>query len=114
MLLAAAAIALIWANSPAGDSYTALLSTPVGPASIGPVPLDLDLPIGIWAADALLAIFFYIVGLELKHALVVGSLSRLREAVVPAAAALGGMIVPAVLFVMVNLTVAGGNTAGWG
>jgi NhaA family Na+:H+ antiporter len=114
VLLAAAAIALIWANSPAGDSYTALISTPVGPASIGPVPLDLDLPIGIWAADALLAIFFFIVGLELKHELVLGSLSRLREAVVPAAAALGGMIVPAVLFVMVNLTVAGGNTAGWG
>jgi len=114
LLLAAAAIALIWANSPAGDSYAALISAPIGPASIGPVPVALSLPVGVWAADALLAIFFFIVGLELKHELVLGSLSRFREAIVPAAAALGGMVVPAVLFVIVNLTLVGGNTAGWG
>lgn len=114
VLLAAAALALIWANSPAGDGYAALISAPVGPASIGPVPVELDLPVGVWAADALLAIFFFIVGLELKHELVLGSLSRIREAVVPAAAALGGMVVPATIFVIVNLTMAGGSTAGWG
>ena len=114
VLLAAAAIALLWANSPAGDSYTALITAPIGPASLGPLPVGLDLPVGVWAADALLAIFFFIVGLELKHELVLGSLSRIREAVVPAAAALGGMVVPAAIFVIVNLTFVAGNTSGWG
>lgn len=114
VLLVAAAVALIWANSPAGASYTAIVDAPIGPANIGSIPVGLQLPVGVWAADALLAIFFFIVGLELKHELVLGSLSRLREAVVPAAAALGGMVVPAVIFVIVNLVMVGGSTSGWG
>lgn len=109
LLLVAAAIALIWANSPWGESYTALVDTVVGPAAI-----HLDLPLSIWAADGLLAVFFFVVGVELKHELVLGSLSRIREAVVPAAAALGGMIVPAVIFVIVNLAMADGSPGGWG
>jgi Na+:H+ antiporter, NhaA family len=109
LLLTAAAIALVWANSPWADSYFALVNLKVGPVS-----LHLDLPLGIWAADGLLAVFFFIVGLELKHELVLGSLSKVREAVVPAAAAVGGMLVPAAIFVVVNATMAGGSVTGWG
>ena len=109
LLLVAAVIALVWANSPWADSYFALVDYPVGPSA-----LHLDLPLGVWAADGLLAVFFFIAGLELKHELVLGSLSKVREAVVPAAAALGGMIVPAGIFAIVNLVAAEGSPTGWG
>ena len=109
LLLVAAAIALVWANSPWADSYFTLVGLQVGPVS-----LHLDLPLGVWAADGLLAVFFFVVGLELKHELVLGSLSKAREAVVPAAAAIGGMIVPALIFVVVNLVMADGSLTGWG
>ena len=109
LLLVAATIALVWANSPWGDSYTALVDLQVGPAAI-----HLDLPLSVWAADGLLAVFFFVVGLELKHELVLGSLSNMREAVVPAAAAIGGMAIPALVFVVVNTMAAEGSTDGWG
>lgn len=109
LLLGAAVLALIWANSPWGASYVDLVNFQVGPAA-----LHLDLTLGTWAADGLLAVFFYVVGLELKHELVLGSLSKPAQAVVPVAAALGGMILPAVLFVVVNLTMSGGSPKGWG
>jgi len=109
LLLLGAAVALVWANSRWGDSYAALVDLQVGPAS-----LKLDLTLGVWAADALLAVFFFVVGLELKHELVLGSLSKVREAVVPAAAALGGMVVPALIFVIVNSFAAEGSLKGWG
>ena len=109
LLLVAAAVALVWANSPWADSYFTLVGLQVGPVS-----LHLDLPLGVWAADGLLAVFFFVVGLELKHELVLGSLSKAREAVVPAAAAIGGMIVPALIFVVVNLVMADGSLTGWG
>jgi NhaA family Na+:H+ antiporter len=109
LLLTAAAVALVWANSPWGESYSALVDTKVGPAAIG-----LNLSLGTWAADGLLAVFFFVVGIELKHELVLGSLSKVREAVVPAVAALGGMIVPAVIFVIINLVMADGSLTGWG
>ncbi len=109
LLIVAAAVALVWVNSPWGDGYLALVSWQVGPAALG-----LDLPLGAWAADGLLAIFFFVVGLELKHELVVGSLSRPAQAVVPAAAALGGMIVPALIFVAVNSSMERGDLTGWG
>ncbi len=109
LLLIAAAIALVWANSPWGDSYTALVEYVIGiPA------LHLELPLGVWAADGLLAVFFFVVGLELKHELVLGSLSKVREAVVPAAAAIGGMLIPAAIFLIVNTTMPEGSTDGWG
>lgn len=109
LLLGAALIALIWANSPWADAYFTLVGYQVGPIS-----LHLDLPLGVWAADGLLAVFFFVAGLELKHELVLGSLSKAREAVVPAAAALGGMVVPAAIFAVVNLTAAEGSPKGWG
>jgi NhaA family Na+:H+ antiporter len=81
---------------------------------IGPAALGLDLTLGVWAADALLAIFFFVVGLELKHELILGSLSKPAQAVVPAAAAIGGMIVPALFYVVVNAMLPDGSLQGWG
>lgn len=93
LLVAAAIIALVWANSPAADAYFALRDFTVGYA-----PWHLDLSLGAWAADGLLAIFFFLVGLELKREVVVGDLRQFRTAVVPIAAAVGGVVVPAVIY----------------
>ena len=109
LLLVAAAIALAWANSPWGDAYANLVAWQVGPAQ-----LNLDLSIGAWAADGLLAVFFFIVGLELKHELVLGSLSRPAQAAVPIAAAIGGMVVPAAIYAVVNARSPSGSLDGWG
>lgn len=92
VLLVATAVALIWVNSPWGEAYTALRDTRVGPAA-----LHLDLSLGEWAADGLLALFFFVAGLELKRELVVGELADRRSATLPVVAALGGMVVPAAL-----------------
>ena len=110
LLLAAAVIALGWANSPWRDAYTELTKIVVGPAA-----LHLDLTLATWAADGLLAVFFFVAGLELKHELVLGSLSDKRKAVVPVVAALGGMAMPALLFTL-TVTVLGdpGARIGWG
>jgi NhaA family Na+:H+ antiporter len=108
LLLLAALIALIWANSPWRDTYYELASTKVGPAA-----LNLNLSLSTWAADGLLAIFFYVAGLELKRELVVGTLRKPSEAVLPVAAALGGMIVPALLFVAVTWG-SSPDVTGWG
>ncbi|MEV4599333.1 Na+/H+ antiporter NhaA [Amycolatopsis sp. NPDC049253] len=92
ILLAATAVALIWANSPAGDVYRAVRDFHVGPEF-----LHLNLSIGDWAKDGLLALFFFVAGLELKRELVVGELSRVKQAVLPVIAAVGGMVVPALI-----------------
>jgi NhaA family Na+:H+ antiporter len=107
LLLAAAGIALVWANSPWGDAYANLVDFQIGPAAI-----NLNLSVGTWAADGLLALFFFIVGLELKHELVLGSLSRPAQAAVPIAAAIGGMVVPAAIYAGVNLFALQGPAAG--
>lgn len=98
LLLGAAALALIWANSPWREAYSALAQFRFGPEA-----LHLDLTVAHWASDGLLAIFFFVVGVELKHELVAGSLRRPKEAAVPVLAAVGGMIVPAVLYLAVVL-----------
>jgi Na+:H+ antiporter, NhaA family len=97
VLLVATAVALIWANSPWAEGYVALRGTVVGPAA-----LHLDLTLAQWATDGLLAVFFFVVGLELKRELVVGELSSVRQALLPVAAALGGMVVPACLALLVG------------
>jgi Na+:H+ antiporter, NhaA family len=97
VLLAAAAVALVWANSPWSGAYQAMRETVVGPSA-----LHLDLTLATWATDGLLALFFYVVGLELKRELVVGELSTKSQAMLPVAAALGGMIVPAGLALLVG------------
>lgn len=96
ILLAATALALLWANSPWGDLYRTFRDT-----ELGPQLLHLNLTLGEWAQDGLLALFFFVAGLELKRELVVGELSKFKQAVLPVLAALGGMIVPAVLAVAV-------------
>jgi Na+:H+ antiporter, NhaA family len=108
LLLAAAALALVWANSPWGAAYESLRDTEVGPAS-----LHLDLSLGTWAADGLLAIFFFVAGLELKREFVAGDLREPRRAALPIAAAVGGMAVPAVLFVLLNLGRDDDALRGW-
>ncbi|MFR9728960.1 Na+/H+ antiporter NhaA [Saccharopolyspora sp. MS10] len=92
ILLAATALALIAANSPASWLYIG-----VRELSFGPSALHLDLTVGEWVKDGLLAIFFFVAGLELKRELVVGELADRRTATLPVLAALGGMVVPALL-----------------
>lgn len=108
LLLSAALFALIWANSPWAPAYHRLSEVTVGPAS-----LHLDLSLATWAADALLAVFFFIVGLELKHEFVVGDLRDPRRAAVPIIAAIGGMIVPAAVYIVVILRSGTDALAGW-
>lgn len=92
ILLAVTAVALLWANSPLRDSYHALRELRLGPEF-----LHLNLTVGDWAKDGLLALFFFVAGLELKRELVIGELSRVKQAVLPVVAALGGMVVPALV-----------------
>jgi len=96
LLLAAALTALVFANSPWHEAYAALRDTVVGPAV-----LHLDLTLGQWAADGLLAVFFFVAGLELKREFLVGDLRDPAKAAVPVAAALCGVAVPALLYVSV-------------
>ncbi|OQO93948.1 Na+/H+ antiporter NhaA [Saccharomonospora piscinae] len=105
LLLAGAVIALVWANSPWSSAYEDFRSFTIGPAA-----LHLDLSIATWAADGLLAIFFFVAGLELKREFVAGDLRDPRKAAVPVAAAVGGVVLPALLYLLVN---AGGATEGW-
>ena len=104
LLIGAALLAMIWANSPVAHSYFALRELEVGPPA-------LHLSLQEWAADGLLALFFFLAGLELKREFVVGDLRDPRRAAVPVAAALGGMVVPALLFLAVNA--ASGTTRSW-
>jgi NhaA family Na+:H+ antiporter len=97
LLLVAAVAALVWANSPASGAYYA-----VRDFTVGYEPWHLDLSIGHWASDGLLAIFFFIVGLELKREFIAGDLRDPRTAVVPVLAAVGGVAVPALIYTLVN------------
>ncbi|CAM5784422.1 Na+/H+ antiporter NhaA [Cellulomonas persica] len=108
LLLLATVAALVWANSPAADSYTALRDLEVGPHA-----LHLHLSLGTWAADGLLAVFFFVVGLELKREFVAGDLRDPRRAALPILAAVGGMAVPAVIYVAVASRAGGDALHGW-
>ena len=107
LLMAAAVAALIWANSPWSGSYFSLRDVQVGPPA-----LHLELTLGAWAADGLLAIFFFVAGLELKREFVAGDLRDPARAAVPIAAAVGGVLVPALLYTALNLR-GSGDVAGW-
>jgi NhaA family Na+:H+ antiporter len=110
LLLVGAVIALTWANSPWGSSYEALGAWV--PWSGGSA-LHLDLSLAAWAADGLLAIFFFVVGLELKREFVAGDLRDPRRAALPVIAAVGGMVLPALIYVAVNLVAGGDGLRGW-
>ena len=109
LLLGATVLALVLANTPAADAYTA-----VRDFTFGPEALHFDLSIGTWAADGLLAIFFFVVGLELKEEFVAGKLRNPKQAALPIAAAAGGVIVPALIFAGIALTSdSEGAMRGW-
>jgi NhaA family Na+:H+ antiporter len=109
VLLACTVVALVWANSPWADAYHHLWETPV---TIGSPGFSLTMSLHHWVNDGLMAVFFFLVGLEIKREVLVGELATRRTATLPVAAALGGMIVPALLYAAVN---AGGPGArGWG
>ena len=110
LLLIATAAALIWVNSPVGDSYNHFWHTPIEIAVSDYVVFDEDLH--GFVNDALMVLFFFVVGLEIKREMVTGRLRRLRDVMLPTVAALGGMVVPALIYVAFNL--GGDNLRGWG
>ncbi|WP_405931593.1 Na+/H+ antiporter NhaA [Streptomyces sp. NBC_00827] len=107
LLLVAAIAALIWANTPAKDSYQSVLDFHIGPSALG-----LNLSLQHWAADGLLAVFFFVAGIELKRELVAGDLRDPKAALLPVAAALCGMAVPALVYALTNV-LGGGSLDGW-
>lgn len=108
LLLMGTVVALLWSNSPWSGGYQTLSEITVGPAA-----LHLDLTLAQWATDGLLAIFFFVVGLELKREIVDGELRRPSTAIVPIVAAVGGMAVPALVYTLVNTLSDSGDTGGW-
>jgi Na+:H+ antiporter, NhaA family len=106
-LLAATALALVWANvSPA--TYDALWHTPIG-GRLG--PWLVERPLEFWVNEGLMTIFFFVVGLEIRREMFEGELASARNAALPVAAAIGGMLMPAVIFAVLNIGRAG--AAGW-
>jgi Na+:H+ antiporter, NhaA family len=109
VLIAAAVVALVWANSPWGESYYALWHTKL---TVGVGDLSLSKDLTHWVNDGLMALFFLVVGLEIKREVFVGELSSFRGAALPVVAAVGGAVVPALIYLAMN---AGGEgAAGWG
>jgi Na+:H+ antiporter, NhaA family len=107
-LAVATVVALVWANSPADQAYADVWDFEIGFEVAG---LDLENDLGHWVNDGLMALFFFVVGLEIKRELVVGELRQRSAAVLPVAAALGGVLMPVLIFVAV---IAGGEGAsGW-
>ncbi|MFF7492668.1 Na+/H+ antiporter NhaA [Streptomyces rubiginosohelvolus] len=106
LLLVAAIAALIWANT-FGGSYQEVSDFHFGPGALG-----LDLSVAHWAADGLLAVFFFVAGVELKRELVAGELRDPKAAALPVVAALCGMAVPALVYTL-TVVVGGGSTDGW-
>jgi NhaA family Na+:H+ antiporter len=109
LLLAAAAVALIWANSPWAAGYRDLWHTELT-VGVGGHAITEDLR--HWINDGLMTLFFFVIGVEVKQELTNGQLTSARAAAIPAAGALGGMAVPALLFALLNAGTAGAN--GWG
>ena len=109
LLLIFTVLALVWANSPFSDSYFHLWHTKL---SIGLSNFNLNYSLHHWINDGLMAIFFFVVGLEIKRELLIGELSSLKKASLPIMAALGGMIFPALFYVVLNFGKEG--ISGWG
>lgn len=101
-LMLAAVAALAWANSPWAASYT----------SVWQARLAFDAPLLLWINDGLMAVFFFVVGLEIKREVLLGELAGARKAALPIVAALGGMVVPALIYASFNAS--GGGSRGWG
>lgn len=109
VLLACTALALIWANSPWAEVYHHLWETPV---RLGVGAFALEMTLHHLVNDGLMAVFFFLVGLEIKREILVGELASLRRAALPLAAAFGGMVVPALFYALLNR--GGEGAPGWG
>jgi len=109
LLMAMAVLALILANGPFASSYAHFMHTPVG---INAGSWSLEMSLHHFINDGLMALFFFIVGLELKREILVGELADLRNAVLPIGAAIGGMLVPALIYLAINPD--GDASRGWG
>jgi NhaA family Na+:H+ antiporter len=109
LLLGAAVAAMVWANSPWSASYADLWASEIGVTVAGH---SLVLDVRHWLNDGLMTLFFFVLGLEIKQELVDGELTSARSAAIPAIGALGGMIVPALIYVALNL--GGDGAGGWG
>ncbi len=109
VLLVMAAMALVWANSPWADSYFQLWETHL---VVGGGPIQLDYSLHYWINDGLMAVFFFMVGLEIKRETKVGELASPKQAALPIAAAIGGMVVPAGIYVLFNAGTP--ELRGWG
>ncbi len=115
VLLLAAVTAVIWANLPIREAYESLRGfVPIEEdLSLGPLSFGLDLTMAKWAGDGLLAIFFFVVGLELKREFLAGALRNPAQAAVPMIAAVAGLIVPALVYVAVAARGGAGAVQGW-
>lgn len=109
VLIIAAALALVIANSPAAPLYAALLNLPVI-AGIGPLVIDKSLL--LWINDGMMAVFFFLVGLEVKREALVGQLNSWEKASLPVIAAIGGMAIPAIIYLAINAGTPA-NMGGW-
>ncbi len=109
LLIAAAIVALVWANSPWGEIYTKLWETKL---SVGLGNFSIEKDLTHWINDGLMAVFFLVVGLEIKREILVGELSSPRRAALPITAAIGGAVLPAVIYVTINFGSEG--VSGWG
>jgi len=108
VLMVATVLAMAIANSPYGDAYHHFRELTIG---IGIAPAAVHLTVHEWVNDGLMAIFFFLMGLEIKRELVVGELATLRRAALPLAAAVGGMLAPALLYASLNAR--GPGASGW-
>ena len=109
LLFSATIIALIWANSPLSHFYESMLQYRIG---IVTQSFELSKPLILWVNDGLMAIFFFIIGLEIKRELLIGELNTLRKATFPVFAAFGGMLMPLFLYIILNKNPEA--THGWG
>ncbi|MFN8446398.1 MAG: Na+/H+ antiporter NhaA [Caldilineaceae bacterium] len=109
LLMVCTLLALLWANSPWGSSYVNLWESKV---MLGSSSFGLSLSLLHWINDGLMAIFFFVVGLEIKREILIGELASLKKAALPIVAAIGGMVVPALLFSLFNAN--GEGASGWG
>jgi NhaA family Na+:H+ antiporter len=109
VLLLCAVAALVWVNSPWAASYFALWQTPIA-LKVG--EFVLEKPLLLWINEGLMMLFFFVVGLEIKRELLVGALASAKKALLPLTAAVGGMLVPALIYVLLNAGTPG--IRGWG
>ena len=109
LLVVGLAVAMVWANSPWADAYRRLLHHHLA-VDLG--FWSLDEPLEFWVNDLLMTVFFFVVGLEIKRELVAGELARFRQAIIPIAGAIGGMVVPALVYVAILR--GGAGSQGWG